>query len=210
MFASLHDPQNFDEIAHARERIYTTKLLQWQLNSLLTKQTYQQAHPTSIPDWEFVRTSIAHLPFTLTNAQKRAIKEIIEELHGPVTMMKLLQGDVGSGKTIVAGIISWYLLHTRGGQVVFLAPLAVLAQQQYHSLAKLFLPLGIRVELLTGSTKPSEKRRIKQALLLGQIQIIVGTHALLQEDIVFANLKLAVIDEQHKFGVRQRGFFQQF
>lgn len=93
---------------------------------------------------------------------------------------------------------------------MFLAPLAVLAQQQFRSLAKLLLPLGIRVELLLGTTKPAEKKRIKQALLLGQIQVIVGTHALLQDDIVFADLKLAVIDEQHKFGVKQRGFFQQF
>lgn len=88
--------------------------------------------------------------------------------------------------------------------------MAVLAQQQYRSLAKLLLPLGIRVELLVGTTKLSEKKRIKQALLLGQIPLVVGTHALLQDDIMFANLRLAVIDEQHKFGVRQRGFFQQF
>ena len=125
-------------------------------------------------------------------------------------MMKLLQGDVGSGKTIVAAIVAWYVIQHFGGQVVFLAPLEVLAQQQYRSLAKLLLPLGVRVELLTGSTKASEKKRIKQALLLGQLPLIVGTHAVLQDDIMFANLKFAVIDEQHKFGVRQRGFFQQF
>ena len=125
-------------------------------------------------------------------------------------MLKLLQGDVGSGKTIVAATAAYYLIQKTQWQVVFLAPLEVLAQQQFRSLAKLLLPLWIRVELLTGSTKASEKKRIKQWLLLGQIPLVVGTHALLQDDIMFANLKLAVIDEQHKFGVKQRAFFQQF
>lgn len=210
MFQSLHAPQDFEQIKKARTRIYTLKLLQRQLNALITKQMYQARLQESPPDREIVRDLLQHVPFALTWAQKRVVKEIIEEVHGPVTMMKLLQWDVWSGKTIVAAIVAWYILQKRWGQIVFLAPLAVLANQQFRSLAKLLLPLWIRVELLTWATKPSEKKRIKQALLLGQIQIIVGTHALLQDDIHFADLKLAVIDEQHKFGVKQRGFFQQF
>lgn len=210
MFLALHAPRSFAEIDRARQRIYTMKLLQRQLNALVTKHDYQLTLPASLPQWSLVSDLLQHVPFQLTWAQKKVIKEIVEEMHGPVTMMKLLQGDVGSGKTIVAAVAAWYVLKQRGGQVVFLAPLAVLAQQQFRSLAKLLLPLGIRVELLTGATKPSEKKRLKQALLLGQIQIVVGTHALLQDDVVFADLRLAVIDEQHKFGVRQRGFFQQF
>jgi len=210
MFQLLHAPTSFDQIDTARQRIYTTKLLQRQLNSIVTKQYYQHTLSETPPERHRVSDLLEHVPFELTGAQKKAIKQVIEEMHGPVTMMKLLQGDVGSGKTIVAAAATRYVLKQRWGQVVFLAPLAVLAQQQFRSLAKLLLPLWIRVELLTWSTKPSEKKRIKQALLLGQIQIIVGTHALLQDGIVFADLKLAVIDEQHKFGVRQRWFFQQF
>lgn len=210
MFQTLHAPMSFESIQKARARIYTIKLLQRQLNALITKQQYQTRLQESPPDWDLVRDFLPKIPFELTGAQKRVVKEIIEEMHGPVTMMKLLQGDVGSGKTIVAAIAARYILQKRWGQIVFLAPLAVLANQQFRSLAKLLLPLGIRVELLTGATKASEKRRIKQGLLLWQIQIVVGTHALLQDDIHFADLKLAVIDEQHKFGVKQRGFFQQF
>lgn len=210
MFQWLHAPTSFEQIERARRRIYTIKLLQRQLNSIVTKQHYQHILSVTPPNRTWISDLLAHVPFELTGAQKKAIKQIVEELHGPVTMMKLLQGDVGSGKTIVAAAAARYVLKQRGGQVVFLAPLAVLAQQQFRSLAKLLLPLGIRVELLTWTTKPAEKKRIKQALLLGQIQIVVGTHALLQEDIMFADLKLAVIDEQHKFGVKQRGFFQQF
>lgn len=164
MFKILHAPQNFDEIAYAKQRIYFTKLLQRQLTSLVTKLSYQHSQPATSPDWELVKTFVDRLSFVLTTAQKRCIKQTIEEMHGPVTMMKLLQGDVGSGKTVVAAAAAWYVTQKFGGQVVFLAPLEVLAQQQYRSLAKLFLPLGVRVELLTGSVKASEKQRLKEAL----------------------------------------------
>lgn len=125
-------------------------------------------------------------------------------------MLRLLQGDVGSGKTIVAAIAAYYIMKEFGGQTVFLAPLEVLAQQHYRSLAALLLPLGVRIELVTGSVSKAQKDKIKQQLLQGQIDIVVGTHALLQDDVAFSKLMLAVIDEQHKFGVRQRAFFKQF
>ena len=149
MFQLLHAPKTFAEIERARKRIYTIKLLQRQLNAIVTKQHYQHILSVTQPNRALISDLLAHVPFELTGAQKKAIKQIVEELHGPVTMMKLLQGDVGSGKTIVAAAAARYVLKQRGGQVVFLAPLAVLAQQQFRSLAKLLLPLGIRVELLT-------------------------------------------------------------
>lgn len=120
--------------------------------------------------------------------------------------MRLLQGDVGSGKTIVAASIAYYLIQAYHQQVVFLAPLSILAKQHYQSLAKLFLPLGIRVELLEGSKSKSTKDHIKEQMKSGHIHILVGTQAVLQDGIGFANLGLVVIDEQHKFGVRQRAF----
>lgn len=117
---------------------------------------------------------------------------------------------MGSGKTIVAAIAAYYIMKQFGGQTVFLAPLEVLAQQHFRSLAALLLPLGVRMELMTGSISKAQKDKIKQQLERGQLDIVVGTHALLQDGINFSKLMLAVIDEQHKFGVRQRAFFRQF
>lgn len=113
MFDILHAPTSFAALDRARHRLYVMKLLQRQLNALITKQTYQQHLSTSSPDRQIVRELLEHIPFALTNAQKRVTKEIIEELHGPVTMMKLLQGDVGSGKTIVAALAAWYIIKHR-------------------------------------------------------------------------------------------------
>lgn len=110
MFQSLHAPSTFAEIDRARQRIYTTKLLQRQLNAQIAKQQYQHILSTTPPERHWVSDLLEHVPFELTGAQKKAIKQIIEEMHGPVTMMKLLQGDVGSGKTIVAAVAARYVL----------------------------------------------------------------------------------------------------
>ncbi|MDP2670163.1 MAG: DEAD/DEAH box helicase [bacterium] len=158
----LHAPQDLAAVEHAQSRIYFGKLLQRQLISLTHKLSYQQPKTTDQPDREGIKGFLSHLPFELTKAQKKSLKEIIDDLHSGRSMLRLLQGDVGSGKTIVAAVAAWYIITKNKGQAVFLAPLEVLAQQQYRSLAKLLLPLGVRVELLTGSSKPSEKKRIKQ------------------------------------------------
>jgi ATP-dependent DNA helicase RecG len=117
---------------------------------------------------------------------------------------------VGSGKTVVAATSAYYTHKKFGGQSVFMAPLEVLAQQHYRTLAKLLMPLGLRVELLTGSVTKDQKTKIKKDLQAGHIHVLVGTHAVLQEDVQFQNLQFVVIDEQHKFGVKQRAFFKQF
>ncbi len=227
MIHTLHFPASMEVVHHAQHRLFFDRLLRIQLHSLIKKQAYLSQWSTKSPtpqqvtgqahqltnspasDYSLISSLTTLLPFTLTTAQKRVVKELIDDMHLDKPMMRLLQGDVGSGKTVVAAIAAYYTIKKRWGQAVFLAPLSILAQQHHRSLAKLLLPLGLRVELLSGSRTASEKADIKRKLADGQIDVIVGTHALLQEDVHFHNLTLAVVDEQHKFGVRQRGFFSQ-
>lgn len=208
----MHYPDNYDTIKKAHYRIFFDKLCKIQLYNQRQKQEYQEKNrkEKSEPHRKNVTHIISKLPFDLTHAQKRVIKEIIDDLHHDKAMLRLLQGDVGSGKTVVATIAAYYTKQVFQGQTALLAPLEILAQQHTQSIAKLVLPLGLRIALLTGSTKPAEKRKIKQDIASGKIDIIIGTHALLQEDISFHNLQFVVIDEQHKFGVKQRAFFKQF
>jgi len=160
------------------------------------------------PHRETIKEIVKTLPFTLTWAQKRVVKEMVEDIHQPEPMLRLLQGDVGSGKTVVAAIISYYVIKQKHWQVAFLAPLAILAHQHYQNMAKLLLPLGIRVEYIAGAVTKSQKNKIKADLEQGKIDMIVGTHALIQDDVRFQKLSLAIVDEQHKFGVKQRWFFK--
>jgi len=164
--------------------------------------------PPTHPNRDIIKDITKKLPFELTHAQKRVIKEMIEDLHHPYPMLRLLQGDVGSGKTVVSAILAYYIIKIFNRQVAFLAPLSILAHQHYQTLAKLLLPLGIRCEYLAWSVNKNQKEKIKDDLLQNKIQIIVGTHALIQDDVKFHNLGLAVVDEQHKFGVKQRAFFK--
>lgn len=143
------------------------------------------------------------LPYSLTGAQKRVIKEIREDLMSGRQMNRLLQGDVGSGKTMVA-VLSSLLAVDSGYQACIMAPTEVLAQQHYRNICKYLAPTGIKAALLTGSSKTKERREIHEGLEDGSIGIIVGTHALLEDNVIFKNLALAIIDEQHRFGVQQR------
>ncbi len=211
---NMHFPDSEDLLHMAQQRVYFDRLLRIQLHSMLTRQEYIASSSWGATtkhlgqqDFECIREFIANLPFELTKAQKKVIKENIESLHTGKPMMRLLQGDVWSGKTIVTAIIAYYIIQKFDQQIVFLAPLSILAKQHYLSLAKLFLPLGIRVELLEGSKTKTNKDHIKQEIINGNIRIIVATQAILQENVGFYNLWLVVIDEQHKFGVRQRSFF---
>ncbi len=211
MVKNMHYPADFDILKKAKYRLWFEKLLYLQLISLLGKQDYVQKSLTKIegsPDRELVKEFLSHLPFELTKAQKKAIKQIIDDFYTPQPAMRLLQGDVGSGKTIVAATLAWYIIKKFGWQVAFLAPTEVLAKQHLASLSKLFLPLGVKVKLLVGSLTPKEKKEIKKEIELGHIDLVVGTHALIQEDVKFKDLKLAIIDEQHKFGVKQRAFLK--
>lgn len=143
------------------------------------------------------------LPFTLTGAQKRVIGEIFTDMKSDAPMNRLIQGDVGSGKTIVA-FLAMFAAMENGYQTALMAPTEILADQHYRNASKLFVETGYRVELLLGSTKAAEKRRIHAALAAGEIDMIIGTHAIIQDKVAFERLGLVVIDEQHRFGVMQR------
>ncbi len=149
MIEGLHFPKNPETLKQAQRRLYFDRLLNIQLVSQLSKQHYISTQPTQEANRNVVKEFLSTLPYELTGAQKKALKEIIDDMNGPTTMMKLLQGDVGSGKTVVATAAARYSIKQYGGQIAFLAPLEVLAQQHYKTLAKLLLPLGVRVELLT-------------------------------------------------------------
>lgn len=209
---NIHYPESESLKSQAIHRVFFDRLLRVQLFSLMNRQSYQANKKTSSEAQQrgVLKTMLQRLPFELTMAQKKVIKQIIDDFHSGKPMLRLLQGDVGSGKTIVATLAAYYLKQTEQGQTVFLAPLEVLAQQHYQSIAKLLLPLGLRVELLTGSLTKGQKEKIKSDLQQGKIDVIIGTHALLQEGISFQNLQYVIIDEQHKFGVKQRAFFKKF
>lgn len=210
---NLHYPDSEKEKNQALYRLFFDRLLRIQLYSLLNKQQYQKnidSNNHTQPQREILKWILETIPFQLTHAQKKVLVNIIEDLHNGKTMMRLLQGDVGSGKTIVAVIATYYIWKVFQGQTVILSPLEVLANQHYLTFSKFLLPLGIRVELLTGALTKSQKEKIKDWLKNGNIQVVIATHAILQDDVDFQNLKFVCIDEQHKFGVKQRAKFQKF
>ena len=148
------------------------------------------------------------LPFKLTNAQQRVVNEILNDLQKPAPMARLVQGDVGSGKTVVA-VIAMLAAIQSGYQAALMAPTEVLAEQHYRKLVSWFDALKLPVELLTGSTKTAKRRQIHAQLETGELPLLVGTHALIQDQVKFHKLGLVVIDEQHRFGVEQRSQLEQ-
>lgn len=157
-----------------------------------------------VRDFDQVRAFAAGFPFELTGAQKHVLEEIFGDFSGDRAMNRMLQGDVGSGKTIIA-VICAYQMALSGYQTVYMAPTEILAEQHAKNFAALLEPHGIRTAMLTGSLKPSEAQRVREGLENGEIQVAVGTHALIQEKTHFYNPGLVITDEQHRFGVRQRG-----
>ena len=205
----LHYPDDFDQVADAKRRLQFENLFLLQLGLVHRKQQVQAGVAQALTvDQEALDAFIDHgLPFALTNAQRRAISDIVANVTQPTPMTRLLQGDVGSGKTAVAATVA--LLATRSGfQTALMAPTELLAEQHLTSLERLFAKLPEdqrpRVALLTGSTRVKARRDIDADLQAGEIDILVGTHALVQETVHFANLALVILDEQHRFGVRQR------
>ncbi len=200
---SIHCPACAEAAAGARRRLIYEELLVLQLGIGLMK--HRAAAATSAPMrridpapfWE-------SLPFAPTGAQRRAVAEILADMAGEGAMNRLLQGDVGSGKTLVAAAAIWACIRN-GYQAALLAPTEVLATQHAEGLNRLLAPFGIRVALLTGSTKAAARRTTLAAIRGDEADLVVGTHAILSENVEFARLGLAVIDEQHRFGVRQRG-----
>lgn len=199
-----HFPENQEALHEARRRLVFDELFLLQLGMQGFRHERKQHAGITIPYNEVPVIQFANtLPFEFTNAQKRVIKEIAADMAGDKPMNRLLQGDVGAGKTVVAAAAM--ILAVQGGyQAALMAPTEILAEQHYQGLSKLLAPLDISVCLLTGSTPASEKEQIYADLAAGTIQVAIGTHALIQESVTFDRLALAVIDEQHRFGVDQR------
>ncbi len=203
---NVHFPKNQDLLSRAQFRLKFEELFYIQLQLIIKNLI----HKSKIKGFTFERVGDyfnsffeENLPFQLTNAQKRVIKEIRQDLGSNAQMNRLLQGDVGSGKTIVA-LMSMLIALDNGFQTCLMAPTEILSVQHYNGLYSLCKDLNISIKLLTGSTKTSERRKIHESLQNGDLQILIGTHALLEDKVKFKNLGLAVIDEQHRFGVAQR------
>jgi len=211
--SDMHYPNNFEEQKKSLDRIFFDRLLRIQLFSIINKQKYllwsNLSNEKSI-NRELVKDIIKLLPFELTNSQKKCIKDIIEDIHLDKPMMRLLQWDVWSWKTIVSIIAIYYIIKLFWWQAVFLVPLEVLSNQHHKSIAKILLPLWIRIEILKGSLNKSQKDKIKSNIRDWKIDVVIWTHAIIQEDVEFKNLQIVVIDEQHKFWVKQRSFFKKF
>ena len=202
---NIHFPKDLASLEKARYRLKFEELFYLQLS--LLKQKYIRSRSEAgirMPKvGEAFNRCYEALPFPLTGAQKRVIKEIREDMMSGHQMNRLLQGDVGSGKTMVA-VLTALIAIGNGFQACIMAPTEVLAQQHYKNIQKFLAPTGVKSALLTGSSKTSERREVHAGLEDGSIGIIVGTHALIEDNVVFRNLGLAIIDEQHRFGVEQR------
>ena len=203
---NIHQPQSPALLKQAQYRLKFDELFGIQLNI----QALRSARTTARAGFHFGRVGQlfnafynTRLPFPLTRAQQRVIKEIRTDTVSGCQMNRLLQGDVGSGKTVVA-LISMILAVDNGYQACMMAPTEILARQHYATLVKMAGDIGLRIAVLTGTTKVRERREVLEALAAGEIDILVGTHALLEDRVQFANLGFVVIDEQHRFGVEQR------
>jgi ATP-dependent DNA helicase RecG len=203
---NIHFPKNHLELKKAQYRLKFEELFYIQLNIL--KQRTQRLKKFKGFIFEqvgklFHQFYKENLPFELTNAQKKVLKEIRKDLGSGKQMNRLLQGDVGSGKTLV-GLMSILIAIDNGFQACFMAPTEILANQHFKSICRFLEGLPVNIKLLTGSTKTSERKEIHDQLLNGELNLLIGTHALIEETVQFKNLGLVVIDEQHRFGVAQR------
>ncbi|HLV39157.1 ATP-dependent DNA helicase RecG [Xanthomarina sp.] len=203
---NVHFPKNQELLARAQFRLKFEELFYIQLQLILKNLI----HKSKIKGLPFTQVGTYfntfykdHLPFELTNAQKRVLKEIRQDLGSNAQMNRLLQGDVGSGKTIVA-FMSMLMALDNGFQACLMAPTEILSVQHYNGLIELANKLNISIKILTGSSKTSERKEIHKLLENGELDILIGTHALLEDKVKFKNLGLAIIDEQHRFGVEQR------
>ncbi len=206
-FLALHDPRDetdLDPQAPARRRLAYDEFLAGQLSLSLVRQRLRKVagipvHATG----KLSKPVLAALPFSLTGSQEVAIAEVLKDMAGTERMLRLLQGDVGSGKTAVA-LMSMLAAVEAGGQAVLMAPTEILARQHFATLSKMAAPAGVSIDVLTGRTKGRERDAILERIASGETQIVIGTHALFQDTVVYNNLLLAVVDEQHRFGVHQR------
>jgi ATP-dependent DNA helicase RecG len=205
-FLNIHFPKNLDYFEKANQRLKFEESFFFQLGYALKKlhhKTQSVGNPFPIVGDHFTGFYENHLPFELTGAQKRVLKEIRMDMKKPIQMNRLLQGDVGSGKTMVA-LLTMLIALDNGFQSCLMAPTEILAQQHYNGIKDLLKDTEIKVSLLTGSVKASARKVIHHELENGELSILVGTHAVLEDKVKFKNLGLAIIDEQHRFGVAQR------
>lgn len=202
---SLHRPSTLDDVEAARERLAFDEAFALQLAvGIRRERLLRRAAKVRLEDHSGISTRyVDALGFALTGAQRRVLAAIARDLRGETAMHRLVQGDVGSGKTVVAVIAMLFAVEA-GGQAAFMAPTEVLARQHGKRQIPLLDAIGVRAEVLTGSTDASERRRILAGLADGSVQCVFGTHALIQDTVAFSNLGLAIVDEQHRFGVLQR------
>ena len=200
---AMHFPKDLKEYKQALRRVKFEELLFFQLQLQVLKEENRSVGQGIVLDWDEKKLKAlqASLPFALTEAQERSLNEILADMRSPYHMNRLLQGDVGSGKTVVAGL-AMYAAVTAGKQAALMIPTEILAEQHLQSLTSLFP--NLRILLLTGSLKAAERRERLELIKTGQVDLIVGTHALIQEGVHFHDLGLVIIDEQHRFGVAQR------
>ncbi|WP_428981728.1 ATP-dependent DNA helicase RecG [Lutimonas zeaxanthinifaciens] len=203
---NVHFPQSQELLTRARYRLKFEELFFIQMQLIVKNLNNKTKNKGFVFDHigDFFNTFYSkHLPFDLTNAQKKVLKEIRKDVNTGAQMNRLLQGDVGSGKTIVA-VLTMLIALDNNYQSAFIAPTEILAQQHFAAVTELLAPMGVNVRLLTGSSSASERRIIHKELEEGSLQILIGTHALFEDKVRFKNLGLAIIDEQHRFGVAQR------
>ncbi len=202
--STMHFPKTLEDVTKARERLAFEELFELLLASQLNKQENQKLAGYHIPfEVEVVKQFVAQLPFALTGAQKRAAWDILQDFEKATPMNRLLQGDVGSGKTVVAGLAARQAA-SHGYQTALMAPTEILATQHAETLDSLLAPFGVKVGLLTSSVKGKARTTLYEQIASGEVDVAVGTHALIQEKVAFHNLGFVVIDEQHRFGVDQR------
>ncbi|WEK52840.1 MAG: ATP-dependent DNA helicase RecG [Candidatus Cohnella colombiensis] len=201
----IHHPENTREGQEARRRMVYEELFLFQLKLQNYRATHLKQHDglVHLVNNDEIRDFVSKFPFELTAAQKQVINEILHDMKQPFVMNRLLQGDVGSGKTVVAAV-GLFATVRAGHQGALMVPTEILADQHMRSLQKIFEPFGITVGLLTGSVSGRKRKDLIAALQMGLLDIVVGTHALIQEDVYFRSLGLVVTDEQHRFGVQQR------
>ena len=207
--SEIHFPLNLQDAEAAKERFAFEDLLLFQIKALLERRKINQLKSVSIPfSQDLIQEFIIRLPFELTTDQKIATWEILKDIQKSYPMNRLLEGDVGSGKTVVA-LVAAYQIANKGHQTVFMIPTEVLARQHYKTVALLFKDTTLHTALLTGSESKLDgqtvaKKILKEKISSGQVQIVIGTHAVIQKDVYFNKLALVVIDEQHRFGIQQR------
>jgi ATP-dependent DNA helicase RecG len=200
----IHFPDSLEQAERARYRFDFEQILLRQLLAQRSRHEWRDRAATAVAyDPEITKAFVGRLPWPLTDDQRRATHEILSDLSEPKPMMRLLEGDVGSGKTVVAAIAANQVA-AAGGQTAIMVPTEVLARQHYQTLQELLAPAGVSVELVVGSQPKSERQAAAERIAAGEVAVVVGTHALIQEGISWHRLVLAVIDEQHRFGVAQR------